>query len=170
MRNIKNYETVRDFMRGDGNVPPITWYCQERVFADGSFKYTASATQEQGSTEKHYKGQVKEIVPGVAYIKESGLTVYNSSDFPVLTASTTVRTTTWEEFGITQELYNKYLSAALNREFPMAFNISIGGYGCIGVSYTKANQTWTNFIRFDCRNYVFEIYDDGVVEILSMIS
>lgn len=169
MRNIKNYETVRDFMSGDGNFPPITWYCVERVFVDGSFNYTASATQEQGSTEKHYKGQVKEIVPGVAYIKESGLTVYNSG-FPVLTASTTVRTTTWEEFGITQELYNKYLSAALNREFPMAFNISIGGDGCIGVSYNKANQTWTNFISFNCGDYAFNIYDDGVVKIVSMIA
>jgi hypothetical protein len=168
MKNILNYERVRDFMSGDGNFPPITWYCQETVFDDGSFRYSASATQEQGSTEKHYKGQVKEIVPGVAYIKESGLTVYNSG-FPVLTASTTVRDTTWEEFGITQELYNKYLSAALNREFPTAFNISIGGDGCIGVSYTKANQYNTNFISFDCGNYAFNIYDDGVVKILSMI-
>lgn len=168
MRNIKNYERVRDFISGDGNVPPITWYCQETVEENGNFSYSASATQEPGSTEKHYKGQVKEIVPGVAYIKESGLTVYNSG-FPVLTASTTVRDTTWEEFGITQELYNKYLSAALNREFPMAFNISIGGYRCKDVSYTKANQTWTNFISFYCGNYAFDIYDDGVVKIVSSI-
>ena len=169
MRNIKNYERVRDFMSGDGNVSPITWYCVETVSQDGSFNYTASSTQEQGSTEKHYKGQVKEIVPGVAYIKESGLTVYNSG-FPVLTASTTVRDTTWEEFGITQELYNKYLSAALNREFPMAFNISIGSRSCIGAGYTKANQTWTNFISFSCGNYAFNIYDDGVVKIVSAIA
>ena len=167
MRNIKNYETVRDFMSGNGNVPPITWYCRETVYEDGSFRYSASATQEQGSTEKHYKGQVKEIVPGVAYIKESGLTVYNSG-FPVLTASTKVRNTTWEEFGITQELYNKYFSAVSNREFPMAFNISIGGYSCKVVSYSKANQTRTNVIRFDCGNYAFCIYDDGVVKIVSM--
>lgn len=167
MRNIKNYETVMDFTSGDGNVPPITWYCVETVFADGSFRYSASATQEQGSTEKHYKGQVKEIVPGVAYIKESGLTVYNSG-FPVLTASTTVRNTTWEEFGITQELYNKYFSAVSNREFPAAFNISIGGDGCEGVSYSKANQKWANFISFNCGEYAFNIYDDGVVKIVSM--
>ena len=169
MKNILNYERVRDFMSGLGNVPPITWYCQERVYPDGSFKYSASATQEQGSTEKHYKGRVVEIVPGVAYIKESGLTVYNSG-FPEISATTQARTTNWEEFGITQELYNKYLSAALNREFPTAFNIKIGGYGCFGVSYNKANQTRTNFIRFDCGHYAFDIYDDGVVEIVDMIA
>lgn len=170
MRNIKNYETVKDFRSGDGNVPPITWYCVETVSQDGSFSYYYSPTQEQGSTEKHYKGQVKEIVPGVVYIKESGLTVYNSSDFPVLTASTTVRTTTWEEFGITQELYNKYLSSVSNREFPMVFNISIGSRSCIGAGYTKANQTHTNFISFFCGNYSLCVYDDGVVEILSNIT
>lgn len=170
MKNILNYETVREFAApGKNNFPPLTWYCQERVFADGSFRYYASATQEQGSTEKHYKGQVKEIVPGVAYIKESGLTVYNSG-FPVLTASATVRDTTWEEFGITQELYNKYLSSVLNREFPVAFNISIGGYSCKSVSYSKANQTWANFIKFNCGDYAFNIYDDGVVKIVSMIA
>lgn len=169
MRNIKNYETVRDFRSGDGNVPPITWYCVEAVFADGSFNYSASATQEKGSTEKHYKGQVKEIVPGVAYIKESGLTVYNSG-FPVFPFSASERTGTWEELGITQELYNKYLSAVLNREFPEAFNISIGGTACYRVAYTKASQTWTNFIRFDCGNYAFYIYDDGTVRIHSNIA
>jgi hypothetical protein len=170
MKNILNYERVRDFMSGDGNFPPITWYCQERVFPDGSFNYTASSSaQGPGSTEKHYKGQVKEIVPGVAYIKESGLTVYNSG-FPEISATTQTRTTNWEEFGITQELYNKYLSAALNREFPMVFNISIGGYSCEGVSYSKANQTRTNFISFNCGEYAFNIYDDGVVKIVSMIA
>lgn len=169
MRNIKNYETVRDFRSGDGNVPPITWYCVETVFADGSFNYSASATQEKGSTEKHYKGQVKEIVPGVAYIKESGLTVYNSG-FPVFPFSASIKTGTWEELGITQELYNKYLSAVSNREFPRAFNISIGSRSCIGAGYTKANQTWTNFISFNCGDYAFNIYDDGVVKIVSMIA
>jgi len=167
MKNILNYERVKDFMRG-GNVPPITWYCVERVSENGNFSYSASSAQAQGSTEKHYKGQVKEIVPGVAYIKESGLTVYNSG-FPVLTPSATVRDTTWEEFGITQELYNKYFSAVSNREFPMAFNISIGGYSCEVVEYNKASQTWTNFISFNCGDYAFNIYDDGVVKIVSVL-
>ena len=52
MKNILNYETVNDFARGDGNFPPLTWYCTETLFPDGSFVYIASETQEQGSVEK----------------------------------------------------------------------------------------------------------------------
>lgn len=171
MRNIKNYETVRDFMRGDGNVPPITWYCEERVFADGSFNYTASSSaQEQGSTEKHYKGRVMEIVPGVAYINESGLTVYNKSKFPEISATTQTRTTNWEEFGITQELYDKYRSAIINREFPRDFNATLGNSRCGGAGLQMPNEHFEHeFLILSCGNYEYDIHENGVVEILSNI-
>lgn len=169
MKNILNYETVVEFAApGKNNLQPLTWYCSETISPDGSFYYTASETQEQGSVEKYYKGKVGEITPGVAYVEESGFTVYNSG-FPALTASAGTRTTTWEEFGITQELYNKYLSAVLNREFPLAFNIKIGDNSCVAAGYTKATQYNTNFIIFDCNRYSFEIHDDGVAKIVSNI-
>lgn len=150
------------------NFPPLTWYCEETSLADGSFYYSAHETQEQGYTEKHYKGQVGEITPGVAYIEESGFTVYNSR-FPALTASEGRKTTTWEEFGITQELYNKYLSAVLNREFPLAFNIKVGDNYSYTAGYQKAEQNHTNYLYFECGWHDFQIYDDGVVKIVPMI-
>lgn len=163
MKNILNYETVRDFMSGDGNVPPITWYCQETVSENGNFSYTASGTQEQGSTEKHYKGQVKEIVPGVAYIKESGLTVYNSG-FPLMEFNDSSKyhiTYPWSEFGITQELFDKYLDAAKNRLFPGAFNVFISNSLVYSISYYNGN------LNLWCGEYILVIKNDGTVYIRS---
>lgn len=171
MRNILNYQTAQDFTSSsDNNILPLTWWCDEKVQGE-SFNYKIIKDSDHqyypSAFQAEYRGQVGEIIPGVAYIKESGATLYNSA-FPLMVFNDyDYETHPWSEFGITQELIDKYIDAAKNRLYPVAFNVFIGNSPTYRINYNEESN-W-NYILIDCGKYAIQIMSDGTAKIKGMI-
>ena len=140
MKYIKNYGTKSEFISA-GNNDEFTYYTEVYLNSGDEKQIGYRIVEEPGEDSEYSKfethahpGVVKEITPGVAYVRESGDTYYNGAALPNLeftvpsaSASSYSRTYTWEELGITEEIYQKYVSLVKSHSYPSDFNISMDG-------------------------------------------
>jgi hypothetical protein len=170
MKSILNYQTDKDFASADeNNIPPYVWYGQTTTQSNGTFHYF-EASQQYHNMESNFSGRVGEAVPGVAYLKDSGKVIYNNM-YPKIEAAGQETGTTWEEFGITRQIYNQLHMMLMNREPMDAFNITIGGLKIIGagIGQPDGDLNPTEYLMFDTPRLTMYITVDGNVNIYSNI-
>lgn len=171
MKNILNYQTAQEFTSAnDNNIMPSTWWYVENKDVE-SFNYRAVNPEDYPDyplLHAEYRGQVGEINPGVAYIKESGVTLYNPG-FPLMEFNDyDYETHPWGDFGITQELIDKYIDAAKNRLYPAAFNAFINNSPAFRIQCREDNDGYS--ILIDCGDNGFSISSNGIAKIISMFN
>jgi len=146
MRNIKKFNSVEDLEESGLNLAPqeYTLYISEDEhghYTSPGFYYYLDDTQEvnfTGTTE----GIFADVTPGVAYLntQENKNVLYNPK-FGLIEVSGSDQSWTWEEWGMTMDLYKKYLALAKAYAHPAVFNVFIDGNMAGGVEYANYNDT-----------------------------
>ena len=151
MKYIKKFNSVEDLEESGLNLAPqeYTLYFSDS-YTWPSFSYhleDAEYANFTGTTE----GLFGEITPGVAYLdtQENKNVLYNPKFKPIELGGST-HTWTWEQFGMTTDLYNKYLDSAKAYEHPLVFNISIDGNAARRVEYNNYSNPTTEELSFGC--------------------
>lgn len=164
MRNIKKFSSVEDLGESGLNLVPQEYYLHISEAGQGAyFHYYLTDTQDAnftGTTE----GIFNEIAPGVAYLntQESKSVLYNPK-FESIEVSGSDQSWTWEEWGMTMDLYNKYLALAKAYAHPSVFNIFVDGNSVGSVEY-EINPTRER-LRFSlsCWGLVFDLANKTVM-------
>ena len=169
MRNILNYETKNEFL-ADGNIFPDTYWLRK----DASYKENYIPTREDSSQKYgpfNSKGMVSSVSPGVAYIQECGMTIYNNTKFPYINLDEKLggdygatKNFTWAELGITQDVYQAYKDEINNNNPLWALNIFFRGNYCESIYYVKyyVNDTPELLrIYFNGGGWVLDVYANG---------
>lgn len=164
MRNILNYETKREFL-ADGNILPDTYWLRK----DASYKENYIPTREDSSQKYgpfNSKGMVTSVFPGVAYIQECGMTIYNNTKFPLIDLTTKEFGTDyrWEDFGITEDIYQAYMNEINNMNPLESLNIKFPD-NTVARYIGKVSVGDVYIVIYDTEDrYSFRIYSNGVVE------
>jgi len=167
MRNIKKFTSVEDLEKSGLNLAPQEYYLH--ISEDGQGAYfdyylPDDAHAQDANFTGTTQGIFNEITPGVAYLntQESKSVLYNSK-FKPIELSASARTWTWEEFGMTMDLYNKYLALAKAYAHPSVFNIFVDGNPVVSVEYS--NSATRERLRFSssCWGLVFDLANKTVM-------
>lgn len=152
MKHIKKFNSISDLEENESNIAPQEYYLEISENGD-SFSYYLVG--EQYIQDANFTGTTKgifgEIIPGVAYLDDSGdkYVLYNNQ-LPLVEVSASAQTYTWAQFDMTRELYDKYLASAKTYTHPSTFNIFIGGNAPGQVEYVNGMQgkTQVEELRF----------------------
>jgi hypothetical protein len=138
MKYLKKYATEQQYLSNSGNTEDSIYYVyDEYTDSQGIVSYTI--TDSSGSTfgetmEMTNRGKFLESIPGVAYVKNCETTYYNGKQFPHInitytagTGSEDYQTYTWEELGITAEIFEQYMQAAKAHSYYKVYNITVNG-------------------------------------------
>lgn len=127
MKYILNYRTTSDF-EDDGNTQAKEYYLYKPNSSYKSFEWN-DISQCDGPF--YYGGSVS-IIPGVAYCADSGTVYYNGTKAPLIDLETMVGpnpkrgfsfTWTWQEFGMTWDIFNAYKAEIFNNNPVEALNV-----------------------------------------------
>lgn len=132
MRNIKKFTSIEDLGESGLNLAPqeYTLYISkdgQGHYSSPEFYYYLKDAQDANFTGTT-QGIFADVTPGVAYLntQENKSVLYNPK-FEPIEVSGSDQNWTWEEWGMTMDLYNKYLASAKAYAHPSAFNILING-------------------------------------------
>ena len=162
MKYILNYDTMSDFS-DSFNVPPFTYWLEKTSYYKQNYVPSKAAPQpSQVVGPMEFKGMVSSPVPGVAYVKDSGMTFYNTSKFPFINLGeklgydyNNTKNFTWEELGITQEIYDGYRDEVNN--FKPLENLNI----LEDIFPIELRTLSDDYVRIGFVYGTLEIYDDG---------
>lgn len=163
MRNILNYETKNEFL-ADRNIFPDTYWLRK----DASYKENYIPRREDSSQKYgpfNSKGMVSSVSPGVAYIKECGMTIYNNTKLPYINLDEKLgdeehKEFTWAELGITQDIYQAYKDEINNNNPLWTLNVFFRGNYCESIYYFDDTPELVR-IYFNGGGKVLDIYSDG---------
>lgn len=165
MRNILNYETSSEMLTAGNIVPSHEYWLASTSYSKR--KYIPSKSHPQTEIVLgpfNFKGMVSSPVPGVVYLKESGMTIYNNTKFPYINLDEklggdyeSTKNFIWAELGITEDIYQAYKDEVNNSNPVCVLNITLQGNYCDRINtLTKGAR-----IIFDEIGAILEINEDG---------
>lgn len=134
MKNLLNYETTADFTGNTMNIPGKDeyWYRIDKSVTESITRYS----RWEGIPNRDaiwfgpvsYNGAIGEVKPGVGYNRESK-TVYYNPKTPMFAPTEEFHDKSWEEFGMTDEIIQTYLSYMYDQpELSFAgYNVKVNG-------------------------------------------
>lgn len=134
MKNILNYETTADFTGNTMNIPgkDYYWYKISKYSTEIIKRYS----REEGVPTRDvnwvgpfsYNGAIGEVKPGIGYNRENKAVYYNPKT-PKFAPTEEFHNKSWEEFGMTDEIIQTYLSYMYDQpELSFAgYNVKVNG-------------------------------------------
>ena len=165
MKNIKKFTSVEDLEESGLNLTPQEYILHiSGDYTPPSFHYYLAQYAQDANFTGTTQGIFNEITPGVAYLNTQGSkSVLYNPKFEPIEVSGSDQTWTWEEFGMTMDLYNKYLTSAKAYVHPSVFNIFVDGNSVRSVEH-QINPTRERLrFSFSCWGLVFDLANKTVM-------
>lgn len=172
MRNILNYETKNEFL-ADGNILPDTYWLRMDKGQYTTYKEDYIPSREDSSQKYgpfNSKGMVSSVFPGVAYIQECGMTIYNNTKFPYINLDEKMgdkkhKNFTWAELGITLDIYQAYKDEINNNNPLCMLNVFFRGNPCNRIEYQIGFDMPEDIMMYlNDGAFLFTIHSNGTAE------
>lgn len=161
MRNIKKFNSVEDLEESGLNLAPQEYYLE---ISENRESFSYYLVREQYIQDANFTGTTQgifaDVTPGVAYLntQENKSVLYNPK-FESIEVSGRDQSWTWEEWGMTMDLYNKYLALAKAYAHPSVFNIFVDGNSVRSVEYNSGRLRFS----LSCWGLVFDLANKFVM-------
>ena len=146
MRNIKKFNSVEDLEESGLNLAPQEYYLG---ISENRESFSYYLVREQYIQDANFTGTTQgifaDVTPGVAYLNtQDNKNVLYNPKFEPIEVSGSNQSWTWEEWGMTMDLYKKYLASAKAYAHPSVFNVFIDGNGAGRVEYNNYDDVYTD--------------------------